>query len=98
MNREFQRNAALIADTLLDPAGQIQVVAVAGGEIAAGLGNADDRTPRLQLLPGYPEIQVALDIERGQIGVFRIVEPGLAAEPRAGILGHGAVLQLLPEG
>ena len=55
-------------------------MAVAGRQVGAGLGDADDRLAGLQLLAGEAEIQVALEIERGHVGIVGIVEPELGAQ------------------
>ena len=77
MDRELDRNAARIADTRLHAVRQEDVDLVAGGEVAAGLGDADDRLAALQLLAGIFLVQVALDIKRGHPGIVRVVEPFL---------------------
>lgn len=58
--------------------------AVARRDVAAGLGDADDRAAGLQLLAGDPVVPESLDVDRrlGRLG--EIVEPGLAAQPGAG--------------
>jgi hypothetical protein len=55
-------------------------VAVAGGQVRAGLCDADDRLAALQFLSGDAEIGVALDIERGHCRIVRIIEPPAAAQ------------------
>ncbi len=87
VHREFQRNTTGIADAVLDPRRQFQVMAIAGHEIASGLGDANDRASRLQLLAGQTVVQVALHVERGHVGIMRVVEPELAAVPL--LLAHG---------
>ena len=52
MHRELDGDAAGLADALAHPLGQHQVVAVARRQVRAGLGDADDRLVRLQLLSG----------------------------------------------
>ena len=44
------------ADSLADPVGQFEMVAVAWRKVVAGLRDADDRHPGLQLLPGQAVI------------------------------------------
>ncbi len=80
VHREFHGDTARVADTGLDPLGQLQVMTIAGREIAAGLGDADDRPARLEFVTGQAVVHVALDIERGHVGVGRIIEPLLAAQ------------------
>ena len=86
VDREFQRQAAGGGDAVPHPLRQVEVVAVAGGDVAAGLGDADDRLARLQLAPRQAEIEVALGVERGHARIVRVVEPALAAELE-GLLG-----------
>ena len=75
MRRELEADAAGRNDALAHALRELEVVAVAGREIGAGLGDADDRLARLQLLRREAEIEVALDIERGHSGIVGIVEP-----------------------
>ena len=67
----------------LDALRKLEMMAVAGGEVGAGLGDADDWPARLQLVPGNPEIQIALQIERRHVGLAVVVPPVLAAQPAA---------------
>ena len=55
-------------------------MAVARREVGAGLRDADDRLAGRQLLEREAVIEVALEIERGHAGIFRIVEPQLRAQ------------------
>src|SRR5208282_1403060 len=52
-----------------------EMMAIAGDEVGAGLGDADDRLARAQLPRRYAEVEIALDIERRHAGVVRVVEP-----------------------
>src|SRR5215204_1424088 len=81
MRRELEADAAGRNDALAHALRELEVVAVARREIGAGLGDADDRLARLQLLRSQAEIEVALDIERGHSG---IVEP----EARTKLIGR----------
>ena len=45
-----------------------------------GLGDADDRPARLQLVARQAVVEVALEVERGHARVRRVVEPALAAQ------------------
>ncbi len=54
MHRELEGNAAGVADAVAHPLGQLEVVAVAGREIRAGLGDADDRLAAGELVAGQP--------------------------------------------
>ena len=80
MDREFQRNAAAIANAVTDPARKVQEMPVARRQVGAGLGDADDRLAALQFLARDAEIGVALDIQRRHRRVVGIVEPAPAAE------------------
>ena len=97
MRRKLERNAARIADAVAHALCQLQVMTVAGRKVGARLGDADDRPPRHDLLPGETEIEIALEVERGHPGVFRIVEPELRAQAASARmrfvdrLGHEAV-------
>jgi hypothetical protein len=65
---------------------------VAGGNVGAGLGDADHRLARLQLLEGEAVGQEALQVERDDVDLVGIVEPVLGTEAprlRADLLGHG---------
>ena len=75
VDRKFHRDAARVTDAVLDPLGQFDVMAVAGRQVTAGLGNADNRPPRLQLGPGQALVHVAFHIQRGEVGVAWVVEP-----------------------
>ncbi|GFM87018.1 hypothetical protein PSCICO_24170 [Pseudomonas cichorii] len=72
-------NATCIPNTSLDPLGEFDVMAVTGCQVAAGLGDADDRAAGLQFIPCQAVVHVAFDIEGGHIGVIGVVEPLLAA-------------------
>ena len=80
MHRELEGDAAGVADAFAHALGELEMVAVAGRKIGAGLGDADDRLAGGQLLPGQPEVEVALEIERGHAGIVGIVEPQLRAQ------------------
>ncbi len=84
VDRELDRDAAGLADAVADPLGELEMVAVAGREVGAGLGDADDRLARLELLAADAVVQVALEVERGHVGVGRVVEPGLRPELQLG--------------
>src|SRR5207253_2021063 len=79
---EFEGNAAGFADAFLDSLGELEVVPIARREIAPGLGDADDRPARLQFLKTDAEIEVALYIKRGHVGIGRVVEPGTRPQRR----------------
>jgi hypothetical protein len=72
---KFQHHAAGVAHAFAHPLGQHDVMAVARRDVRARLRQADDRPPRLQLAEGQAVVHGALQIQRGHIGVVRIVEP-----------------------
>ena len=80
VHRKFERDAAGVADAVAHALGEFDVMAVAGREIGAGLGDADDRLAGRQLVPGQAVIEIALQIERRHAGIVRIVEPQLRAQ------------------
>ena len=82
MHREFERDAAGRADAVAHALGQLQMVAVAGGEVGAGLRDADDRLAAHDLAAGEAVVEVALEIERGRAGIVGVVEPQLRPEAR----------------
>ena len=65
-----------------------EMVAVARAQIRTGLGDADDRLARLQLLERQAEVEIALEIERGHVDIVGIVEPRAAAQLGGGRTGH----------
>ena len=69
------------------PSRQFEMMAVAGREIGTCLGDADDGPPRLQFIERQAEIHVALQVQRGGIGMRAIVEPGA----RAQLAGRGGI-------
>jgi hypothetical protein len=77
MTGEFKCDPASGANALANALGKIEVMAVAGRKVRAGLGNADDRFAGSQFRRRKPKIQIALEIKRGHSGVFWIVEPKL---------------------
>src|SRR3954451_22372681 len=67
-------------NSLFDALGEIEGMTVAGRQVVAGLRDADDRAPGLQLFPGQAVVEVALKVERRHARVVRIVEPELASK------------------
>ena len=103
MHREFERDAAGRADAVAHALGQLEVVAVAGREVGAGLRDADDRLAAHDLAAGQAVVEVALEIERGRAGIVGIVEPQLRPEARLAcaascrwllLLGHRGFLAI----
>ena len=80
VDRELHAEAAGGRDAVAHALGEVEVMAIAGRKVGAGLGDADDRLARLQLLARQPVVQVALEIERGHPGILGIVEPLLRAQ------------------
>ncbi len=80
MDGKFNGYAARIADTGADPLGQFHVVAVARRQIAARLGDADDRPAGAQFLGRQAKIKIAFQIQRRHFLMVGIVEPALAAK------------------
>ena len=80
MDRKLEGDAAGLADAFAHALGEVEVMAVAGRQVGAGLGDADDRLARLQLLQRQAEVHGALEVERGHVGVGGIVEPGARAQ------------------
>ena len=91
MHRKFERDAAGRADAVAHALRQLEVVAVAGGKVGAGLRDADDRLAAHDLAAGQAVVEVALEIERGRAGIVGIVEPQLRPEARLAVLRRLAV-------
>ncbi|MNT55174.1 hypothetical protein D3C72_1923920 [compost metagenome] len=86
MGRELDRDTAGVANAVAQALGEVEMVAVAGIEVAARLGDADDRLAGAQLFRCRAVVHEALEIERGQIDVVGIVEPVLRAQASAGLV------------
>jgi hypothetical protein len=90
---ELEGDAASLPDALAHSLGELEVMPVAGCNVRAGLGDADDRLARLQILEGPAVGQQAFQVERDHVNLVGIVEPVLGAEtPRfrvGNLLGHG---------
>ena len=69
----------------LTRAASVEVDAIAGRQVAAGLRDADDGPARLQLFAGDAVVGVALDVDGGFTGLGHVVEPDFAAEPLAAL-------------
>ena len=69
-------------------------MAVAGRQVAAGLGDADDRPAAAQLGQRQAEVHVALEVERGHRRIARSVEPFAAAQPALAVLRSAHTLLL----
>ena len=90
VDREFDGDAACIADAIARALRQLHMDAVARGKIAARLRNPDDRLAAAQLLGRDAVIHEPLQIERGHVHPLRIVEPVAAAQ--AAVSGFAHVL------
>src|SRR5215467_12099821 len=78
---KLECNSAGSENALADAFGELEVMAVAGRKVRAGLRNTDDWLGGAQLRRRKPEIQIALEIERGHSWIFWIVEPKLRPQP-----------------
>ncbi|MND66908.1 hypothetical protein D3C80_583120 [compost metagenome] len=98
MGRKLDGNAARIADTVPHPLDQFHMDAVAGRQIAAALGDADDRLAGTQLLRRHAIIHEALQIERRHVEMVRVVEPVLGSQPPHGclVVAHEIASALFP--
>jgi hypothetical protein len=76
MTGEFECDAAAVANALAHALGKIEVMAVAGRKVRAGLGDADDRLAGLSSAGVRPNSDSARDRARSFRG-FWIVEPKL---------------------
>src|SRR6266702_7175812 len=89
MGREFHSDAAGLADAFADAVRELDMVAVAGGEVIAGLRDADDRLAGLELGAGEAVVQIALQIERRHARIVRVVEPFLRTKVAASAVTGG---------
>jgi hypothetical protein len=87
MHRKFEGNAAGREDSVADALGELDMVAIAGRKVGAGLGDADDGLARAQLRRGEAEIEIALDVQRRHAGIVGIVEPERGAQLAFSALG-----------
>ena len=83
---EFEGHAARRDDAVAHALGEVEMVAIAGNEVGAGLGDADDRLARAQLRRRQAEIEIALDVERGHAGIVGVVEPLRRTQPPLAVL------------
>src|SRR5262249_53886820 len=81
MHREFEGDAAGLADAFAHALGELKMMTIAGREVGPALGDAYDRLAGCELLLGQPEIEVTLEIKRGHARIVGIVEPQLRAQP-----------------
>src|SRR3954452_3063185 len=81
MDRELHRDPTGVADPVAHARRELQMVPVAGHEVAAGLGDTDDRLARAQFVGRSPIIHKALEVERSLVYAAGIIEPVARAEP-----------------
>ena len=86
MHGKFERDAAGVANAVLDARGELDMMTVAGRQIAAGLRDADDRAGGLQFVARDAVVGEPFDIDGGFAGLFAVVKPDLAAQALVG--GH----------
>ncbi len=60
VDRKFDADAASFTDAFAHAFGQNQMVAVAWRQVAAGLGNADNRAARAQFFKAEAEVEITL--------------------------------------
>ncbi len=89
MDGEFNGHPSGIANTVAHPLRQLDMMAVAGGKIAACLSNADDRTPALNFVARQAIVEIPLDIKRRHARIVRVVEPFLTPQGFLRFFGHG---------
>ena len=101
MDGEDKRQSAGIAHAVAEAAFELKQVAIAGGKVTAGLGDADDGFVALQLFAGEAVVGEALHVEGGHAGVGEVVKPIAAAEASGafefGVEGHGVLLYRVGE-
>jgi hypothetical protein len=88
MDAELERHPAGVADAVPHALGELQVMPVARNEVAAGLGDADDRPAGLELRAREAVVQVSLQIERRHLGIARVVEPQAASQWSLPVVAH----------
>src|SRR5919107_33088 len=91
-DRKLHRDSAGVTNPIAHATRELQMVPVTGHQVAAGLGNTDDRLARAQLLRRNPVVHEALEVDRGLVHALGIVEPVARAEPArgpGGISSHG---------
>src|SRR3989344_2184255 len=92
MDGELHGDPARITNAGLDPLRKFQMMTVARRQVAARLGDTNDRTSRLQLFTGHAVVHVAFDIQGSHVGVGRVIEPLLAAQATSRRITHDAFL------
>src|SRR5262249_37688663 len=88
MHGKLERNAAGIADAVSDTLGELEMMPVAGDEIAACLGDADDRSTGLEFISSNAEIEEPLEIQSGHFRIGRVIPPRLTTEHAVGLDRH----------
>src|SRR6201999_2448816 len=97
MDRELKWHTASSNDAVAHTLHQFDMDPVAGAEVGARLGNADDWLATLQFTLGEAIVQVAFEIEGRHVGIGWIVEPVLRTQLQFGFSGlaHRVVPSLL---
>ena len=80
VNGKFKGDAAVVANTGFDAIDQFDVNAVAGGEVAARLRDANNGFARLEFFARPAVVHVAFDINGCHAHVVGVVEPLLTAQ------------------
>ena len=88
MHGKLERNAASIANSVSDALGEIEMMPIAGHEIAAGLRDADNRSTGLDFSSGKAEIEKPLEVESGHLRIIRVIPPRLAPKHSVGLDRH----------
>ncbi|MNE21196.1 hypothetical protein D3C80_1143470 [compost metagenome] len=86
MGRKLDGNTARIADAVTHPLDQFHMDAVAGRQVTAALGDADNRLAGTQFFRRHTVIHEALQIERRHVEMVRVVEPVLGPQAAHGCL------------
>ena len=98
MDRELDRYPACIADAIARTLSKVDMDPVAGRQITARLGDADDRLAAAQFLGCDTIIHEPLEIEGGHVHAFVVIEPVARAQSAlAVLLGHSRLSGLLKE-
>jgi hypothetical protein len=94
MDAELERHPAGVPDAVPHAFSELEVMPVAGNEVAAGLRDADDRPAGLELRAREAVVQVSLQIERRHLRIARVVEPQAASQAFLAIVArHGEDLR-----
>lgn len=67
MHGELEWNAATVADPVLDPVGESEMVPITGDQIVPRLSDSDDRPARLEFGPREAVVQEPLEIQSSHL-------------------------------